>query len=82
VLNLAWAALLVVVLPSLVGLPFGDIVFLFGDVGYLIALSAGAALVSGILGAVLAWWALRAANVDAAGQASNPARAAAQSNGR
>jgi CubicO group peptidase (beta-lactamase class C family)/pimeloyl-ACP methyl ester carboxylesterase len=58
VLNVAWAALLVVVVPSVVGLSFGDIVFLFGDLGYLLAFSAGAALVWGIVRAALALCAL------------------------
>jgi hypothetical protein len=80
VLNLAWAGLLVVVLPTIVGLPFGDIVFLFGDVGYLMAFSAGFALVWGIVRAVLAWRALHGTNADAASQAPNVEPVAAQAN--
>jgi CubicO group peptidase (beta-lactamase class C family) len=73
--NLAWAGLLLVVLPSILGIPFGDIVFLFGDVGYLMAFSAGFALIWGVLRGVLAWRKLlRDRHVITDAVQSNPGR--------
>jgi hypothetical protein len=55
VLNLGWAALILVALPRFFGLPFGDAVFLLGDYAVVLAASAVVALIWGVLRTVLVW---------------------------
>ena len=65
-LNLIWASVILMGLPRVMGVPLGDAVFLFTDVGYVLAGSAAFALVWGVLRSVLAWRALHASDSDAA----------------
>jgi len=60
VVNLGWAALVLLELPMLFGLTLAESVFNLGDFAYLIAGSAAVALVWGPLRTLLGWHALRA----------------------
>ncbi len=75
--NLLWAAVVLIGLPRVFGLPLSETVFLLGDFAYLIAASAAAALVWGPLRTVLVWRALHATGSgDATGTATVAASAA------
>ena len=79
--NLAWAAMVLVGVPALFGLPLVDSVFALGDFAYLIAGSAAVALVWGPLRTLLAWRALHATASAEASGSPEPAVAASISHG-